>query len=84
MQCDIFMAEEKGKWIIVDGRAGLIQPNGFVMVHVGEHNHGVQCLLPEKWRARLATIQLREPMKITGKIVGYINGILTLDECGIE
>jgi hypothetical protein len=41
MQCEIFMSEEKGKWILIDGRAGLIQPNGFVLVHVGEHNHGV-------------------------------------------
>jgi hypothetical protein len=84
MQCKIFMADEKGKWIDTEGKVGYIQPTGQVLLLVGDRNRGVQCIFDDKWKAKLGTFRNSDSIKLAGKIVGYQVGILILQECELR
>jgi len=81
-QCDL--PGEKGKWISVDGRMMQFRPPAYLLVVVGEKSRGVQCILESRWRSKLSTLRQGDLIKLTGRIVTFQNGILTLESCDLS
>jgi hypothetical protein len=66
VQGDVFMADEKGKWINTEGKLQNLMPGGGVMLY--NDTHPILCNFAEKWMAKLSVLRLSDFIKITGKI----------------
>lgn len=84
MQCDVLIADEKGKWIATEGAVGNVYPTGMVIFLVGQKNRGVQCFFGEKWKPKLGTFSHGNNMKVVGKIDQVQVGVLNLQECELQ
>jgi hypothetical protein len=84
MQCDLFMSDESGKWINIEGKVGSVQTPGSVLLLVGATNRGVGCFFDDKWRAQLGTFRRTDVIKVVGKIAHFQGGTLILRECELR
>ena len=88
LQCDEFMADEKGKWINIDGKVQSIFAKGedtglmFANEPIG---YLATCDFGKKWRDRLNTLRPYESVKVTGKIgPTQVGNPITLQECELR
>jgi hypothetical protein len=65
MQGDVFMADEKGKWINTEGKLQYTDGRGARLYNDG---HTILCDFGEKWKAKLGVLRPSAFIKITGKI----------------
>lgn len=83
LQCDVLIADEKGKWIKIDGHVSLVQPGGSVQLSAGSTKAAI-CRFDEQWKTKLAVFRDGEPMNVSGKIDGYNGRFLLLSECELR
>jgi len=83
LQCDLLIADEKGKWIKAEGRILIIQPSGQMTLTVGESPKElpVYCVFDAEWKSKLSVFRNNESIAIQGKINGYNGATLILTEC---
>jgi len=90
LQCDEFMADEKGRWITVEGQVESIwgkgEDTGVTFTTVGgDFARLITCDFGKKWRDRLNALRPHEPIQITGKIgPTQVNNWLMLQECELS
>jgi hypothetical protein len=84
LQCDVLIADEKGKWIKLNGIASLIQPGGQVQLSAGEKKRAVICSFGPEWIAKLTALHDGDAMSVTGKINGYNGNFLILSKCELR
>jgi hypothetical protein len=85
MQGDVFMADEKGKWINTEGKLQTLMPNGRgAALYNGDYQ--ILCNFGEKWKAKLGALQPSAFIKIAGKISQdqWAPPSLFLEECELR
>jgi len=84
LQCDLFLADEKGKWINLEGVVMDIAPHNFVVFRAGgENKRWANCSFSEIWTAKLGALYPSEIIKITGKIIEFHGDVLDLGDCDL-
>ncbi|KZD21780.1 hypothetical protein A4A58_11680 [Tardiphaga robiniae] len=78
LQADAFIADEKGKWIEVEGIVQNVD-SGMAFLQTGQEAHNgmpdyVECRFEANWNAKLGTYRQNEKMKIRGIIGPIQNG----------
>ncbi len=82
VQGDVFMADEKGRWIETDAR---VQGIGTSVFLLKKDNSGIQCAFDDKWKAKLGVLRHGELIRITGKISQDQNGeLIYLEDCELR
>lgn len=82
LQAQILSADEKGKWMNVDGVVRNVAPN--MVLTIGPDEGGqVRCIFDQKWVSKLAMLRQGDKLKVDGKIEEYIGGDLMLEECEV-
>lgn len=83
MQADVFMADEKGKWINTEGILQRLTPTGTAAFMNG--GNLIVCSFNAKWKTKLGALRISESIKIAGKISeNQVGSWLDLSECELR
>jgi hypothetical protein len=84
LQGNIFMADEVGKWIDIDGVILDIYSNGNVLFQTKD-NAGAECTFDNIWKPKLSVFHTGENIKVTGKLAATQGPTMThLEGCSLR
>lgn len=82
LQCDVFLAAEKGKWITITGVVRNVYSTGQIIFFVGEQKRDVSCVFKDK--SALGAYVQNDTIRAIGRIDRVMVFALLLDDCELQ